>query len=135
MNEKRNTNRALDAVTKSIEMWSWMYQNPSCKKATYFHFKKIKARRVPLNYCYLCQFAWKYAWESDLEPFKRGDIMICSFCPIAWTGVPCSSRQSPYYLWEIASDVGIRKQATADMLKILYKTKRRLRKAIKSTSE
>ena len=130
MNEKEILTAALDAVTKSIEMWSWLYQHPGCTKVDYFRFKNIKLCAAPANGCHLCQFALKYAWEYDPGGFQNNSLLVCSLCPIAWTCVHCNSSRSPYHLWATESDVGIRKQATADMLKILYKTKRRLKAEI-----
>lgn len=141
MNEKEILTAALDAVTKSIEMWSWLYQHPGHCKSDYFEYKNIVAENQPMYSCYLCEFVHKYSTCIDIYGFKipaylqnsiRSD---CRYCPVIWPEGHCSSLSSPYDRWSSALCAADEKQAAGGVLKLLYKTKRRLREAINLAAE
>ena len=141
MNEKEILTAALDAVTKSIEMWSWLYQHPGHCKSDYFEYKNIADENRPICSCYLCEFVHKYSTYIDIYGFEipaylqnsiRSD---CRYCPVIWPEGHCSSLSSPYDRWSSALCAADEKQAAGGVLKLLYKTKRRLREAINLAAE
>lgn len=141
MNEKEILTAALDAVTKSIEMWSWLYQHPRHCKSDYFEYKNIADENRPLNNCYLCEFVCEFSNYSIVAYFgidallQNHSISNCRYCPVVWPEGHCDSHSSPYNLWAMAICAENEKQAAGDVLKLLYKAKRRLREAINLIAE
>lgn len=141
MNEKEILTAGLDAVTKSIEMWSWLYQHPAYSKTDYFEYKNIAYENRPLNNCCLCEFVREFSNYSIVAYFgidallQNHSISNCRYCPVTWPEGSCCSTSSPFDRWARALCEADDKQAAGDVLKLLYKSKRRLREAINLAAE
>lgn len=141
MNEKEILTAALDAVTKSIKMWSWLYQHPGKVKSDYFKHKNITSEDKPICGCYLCELASHldtYCYIYDIEinvVLQNQNKYKCRYCPVTWPEGSCCSTSSPFDRWARALCEADNKQAAGDLLKLLYKAKRRLRAAINLAAE
>lgn len=142
MNEKEILTAALDAVTKSIEMWSWLYQHPGHVKEDYLEYKNIAPEKRPIYGCYCCEFVREFSNYSIVGYFgidallQNHSISNCRYCPVVWPKGHCNrSYSSPYKRWAMARCAVDEKQAAGDLLKLLYQSKRRLREAINFAAE
>lgn len=84
------------ALEKTIEMWSWLAENPDKDKEDFFEFKNIS--NIPYSECYCCEFDgiwgncrncpiinWNYDADNNMVVVDR-----------------CTNSGSAYGIWRSA---------------------------------
>lgn len=127
----------LEAVKKTLSMWSWLYEHPDERKGKFIEKKMSKKSQRVLNDCYLCEFS------KEITSLLKIQSLNCRLCPVKWTQIfskyhtPCCNGDTPYfrYIFDFLNRQNLVKGDVKEVLNILLKTKKRLLKEIRYESE
>ena len=73
------------AIKNHRKMWRWLADNPTKDKLNYL--VPLSGRELPLNSCYLCDYAIRAAGR---EGFAHR--FMCQYCPLDWDGQECNEE-------------------------------------------